>query len=65
MKKIIAAGIVRILEFDRPTAAQAYIANLESKKIRYRVGWQEELPGGKIRMNIVTAYNSSDLIEEV
>ena len=65
MKRIIAAGIVRVLEFDRADAAEAYLVDLAWKKIRYQVNYREDLEDGRVLMNITTAYNNSALIERI
>ena len=64
MKRVIAADIVRTLEFNRLASYYAYINGLEHKKIRYKVNWKEDLPDGRIWTNITTAYNDSPLIED-
>lgn len=65
MKKIIAAGIVRVLEFDRADAAETYLVDLAWKQIKYQVNWREDLEDGRVLMNITTAYNNNALIEKI
>jgi len=65
MKKIIAAGIVRVLEFDRADAAETYLVDLAWKQIKYQVNWREDLEDGRILMNSTTAYNNNALIERI
>lgn len=62
MKRVIATGIVRTLEFDREAAFYGYIDGLQLKKIRHKVNWKEKLPDGRILANITTAYNNSSRI---
>lgn len=64
MKRVIAAGIVRTLEFDREAAFYGYIDGLKLKNIRHKVNWKKKLPDGRIWINITTAYNGSPLIED-
>lgn len=63
MKKVIAACIDRVLEFDTQKEAANYIEGLRSKKSEFRVLRREEV-GGKYRIRIQEQYNKSPLIEE-
>ena len=65
MNKIIAAGIVRVLEFDRKDEADIYLYYLDHKKIRYKINFQEQLNDGRVILNITTAYNNNALIERI
>lgn len=65
MKKILAARIVRVLEFDQDYEADDYLLDLAWKKIRFQINYKEELEDGRILLNITTAYNSSPLIERI
>lgn len=65
MKKILAAGIVRVLEFDSIKEMYLYIGNLRHKKIRHKVNYQEDLEDGRVLLNITTAYNNTALIEKI
>lgn len=63
MKKVIAACIDRVLEFDTQNEAANYIEGLRSKKSEFRVLRRDEV-GGKYRIRIQEQYNKSPLIEE-
>lgn len=62
MKKVVAACIDRILDFDTPKEAAAYIEGLRNKKTGFRVINREEV-GGKYRVRIQEQYNKSPMIE--
>lgn len=62
MKKVVAACIDRILDFDTPKEAAAYIEGLRNKKTEFRVINREEV-GGKYRVRIQEQYNKSPMIE--
>ena len=65
MKKVIAAAIVRVLEFDSIQEMYVYIGKLCERKQIYKVISHQEQKDGKIWLRIATSYNSSPLIEEV
>lgn len=62
MKKVVAACIDRVLDFDTPKEAAAYIEGLRNKKTEFRVINREEV-GGKYRVRIQEQYNKSPMIE--
>lgn len=62
MKKVIAACIDRILEFDNQEEAAAYLEKLRNRKTKFRVINREEV-GGKYRIRIQEQYNKSPMIE--
>lgn len=62
MKKVIAACIDRILEFDNQREAANYIDSLRNKNTEFRVINREEV-GGKYRVRIQEQYNKSPMIE--
>ena len=62
MKKVIAACIERILDFDTPEEAAKYLETLREKKSEFRVLHREEI-GGKYRIRIQEQYNKSPMIE--
>lgn len=63
MKKVIAACIDRILEFDTQQEATNYLEGLRSKKTEFRVLDRGEVPPGKYRVRIQEQYNKSPMIE--
>lgn len=63
MKKVIAACIDRILEFDTQQEAAKYLETLRDKKTDFRILHREEV-GGKYRIRIQEQYNRSLMIED-
>ncbi len=62
MKKVIAACIERILEFDTQQEAANYLEGLREKKTDFRIVNREE-HGGKYRIRVQEQYNKSPMIE--
>lgn len=62
MKKVIAACIDRVLEFDTQKEAANYLEWLRDKKSEFRVLRRDEV-GGKYRIRIQEQYNKSPMIE--
>lgn len=62
MKKVIAACIDRLLEFDTQQEAAEYLEGLRNKKTEFRVLNREEV-GDKYRIRIQERYNKSPMIE--
>lgn len=62
MKKVIAACIDRLLEFDTQQEAAKYLETLRDKKSEFRVLHREEV-GEKYRIRIREQYNKSPMIE--
>lgn len=63
MKRIIAAGIKRLLEFDTEKEMYAYIGKLRARKVPHKCLDHMKMPDGKIRLMIITNYNDSVLLE--
>lgn len=61
MKKVIAACIDRVLEFDTQQEAANYLETLRDKKSKFRVLNREEV-AGKYRIRIQEQYNKSPMI---
>lgn len=64
MKKVIAACIDRILEFDNQEEAARYIEKLRATKHEFRIIDRGEVPPGKFRIRIQERYNNSPMIED-
>ena len=62
MKKIIAAYIDRILEFDTQEDAAKYLESLRNKKTEFRIVNREAI-NGKYRIRVQEQYNKSPMIE--
>jgi hypothetical protein len=62
LKKVIAACIDKVLEFDTPEEAAAYLETLRGKKTEFRISTREEV-NGKYRIRIQEQYNKTPLIE--
>lgn len=64
MKKVIAACIDRILEFDTQEEAAKYLEALRGREGKFRILYREEV-GGKYRIRIQEQYNKNPMIEEL
>lgn len=62
IKKIIAACIDRIIEFDTQQEAATYLEGLRTKKTDFRIINREEVDG-KYRIRIQEQYNKSPMIQ--
>ena len=62
-KKILAAGIVRDLEFDSQESLDKYINRFELFCARYEILDKFIRDDGSVIARIVTQYNDSDLIK--
>lgn len=62
MKKVIAACIDRVLEFDTQQEAAKYLETLRDKKSDFRILHREEV-NGKMRIRIQEQYNKTPMIE--
>ena len=62
MKKVIAACIDRVLEFETQNEAAASLEGLRNKKSEFKVLHREEV-GNKYRIRIQEQYNKSPMIE--
>lgn len=63
MKKVIAACIDRVLEFDRQEEAAAYIEKIRTDKKHFTVINRTEHEG-KYRIRIKEQYNNSPLLDK-
>lgn len=61
-KRLLAAGIVRDLEFDSAESLEIYIYFLDRKKLQYKILDKFTRDDGSIIIRIVCQYNSADLI---
>lgn len=59
MKKIIAAWIEQILEFDTKLEYMCYMENLERKPQEFRVVSHEQLESGVVRLRLMKQYNNN------
>lgn len=64
MKKVIAASIEQLIEFDSIQEMTNYINKLNDRKIPHRCIKHDELENGKVRLHIKKQYNNNDLIED-
>lgn len=62
MKKVVAACIDRVLEFDTQNEAAKYLETLRDKKSKFRVLKREEV-AGKYQIRIQEQYNKSPMID--
>lgn len=63
MKKVIAACIDRILEFDTQKEAANYLEGLRNKKTDFVILNHEEIEG-KYRIRVKERYNKTQLIKD-
>lgn len=63
MKRVIAANIDRILEFDSPEEAKEYLDGLKAAGKKFRIIWDCDVNGGKKQIRIQEQYNKSPMIE--
>lgn len=63
MKKVVAACIDRILEFDTQLEAVEYLDGLREKKTDFRILNREEI-NGKYRIRVKEQYNKNPMTEE-
>lgn len=60
--QLLAAGIVRDLQFASIADRNLYLARLDGRKIRYELLETFERVDGSVIIRIVQQYNDSDLI---
>ena len=63
MKKVIAAHVDQILEFDSEMEITKFLEGLEFKKQLYQIVWKNTLPNGKVQIRIKRQYNKNDFVE--
>ena len=61
MKKIIAAGVDRVWQFDTQAEADKYLANLKAKGRDYNIIYTRYVDG-KIKIRVCEQYNNNKLI---
>lgn len=61
-KKLLAAGIVRDLEFDCKDALDLYLYSMQQKKMKYEILDRLDRDDGSIIIRIVVQYNNAHLI---
>lgn len=64
MKKVIAASIEQLIEFDNIKEMRIYIGKLRDRNIPHRCIKHDELSDGKVRLHIKKQYNNNALIED-
>lgn len=62
MKKVVAASVNKMLEFDAMEEFEKHIRFLESRKRKYLILSKQEIAGGKIRVEIKEQYNNNTLL---
>lgn len=62
-KEVLAAGIVRDIEFISHYAMEVYLSGLDQRKVNYKVLETYESPVGVTRIRIIQQYNNSPLIK--
>lgn len=64
MKKIVAAWIEQILEFDGKLEYLAYIEDLKQKRQRFEETSYEQMESGVVRIRIRKQYNKNAFPDE-
>lgn len=59
MKKIVAAWIEQILEFDSEQEYMSYLSELEQKGQKFKEVQHEQLESGVVRIDIRKQYNKN------
>ena len=62
-KEILAAGIVRDIEFISQYALDVYISGLDSRKVNYKILDTHQRSDGCVIIRIVQQYNEAPMIE--
>lgn len=62
-KEVLAAGIVRDIEFISQYALDVYLSGLDQRKVNYKVLETFERIDGLVRIRIIQQYNNSPLIK--
>ena len=62
-KRLLAAGIVRDLEFDSRDRLYLYLYELEHRSIQFKILRTDTRPDGTLVVRIVQQYNQADLIK--
>ena len=65
MKKIVAAWIEQILEFDGKLEYMAYVEGLKQKKQRFKEVSFEQLESGLVKVRIRKQYNNNAFPDEI
>lgn len=64
MKRIVAASLDKLVDFDTEDEFKKYIEHLDSRKREYEVLFKSELGGGRLRVRIKEQYNNNELLLE-
>ena len=62
MKRIVAASLDKLIDFDTEDEFKKYIEHLDSRKREYDVIFISELGGGRLRVRIKEQYNNNELL---
>lgn len=62
-KRLLAAGIVRDLEFDSQYELDGYIKAMQHKLFEFKILDQCSRSDGSVIVRVLSQYNSTDLIE--
>ena len=64
MKKVLAAAIVKVLEFDSSEEAREYLDSMKAAGKNFRVQWESDGSDGKRQIRIQEQYNKSPMIQD-
>ena len=65
MKKIVAAWIEQILEFDSVQEYTTYIESLKGKNQKFKEVKNEKLKSGIVRLRIMKQYNNNEFPDNI
>lgn len=63
MKKVIAAAIYQVIEFDDEKEFENYISKLKQNNQEFILEEKTKLPDGKVQIKIMKQYNNNKFIE--
>ena len=63
MKKVVAACIDQILQFDSQREVDRFLASLTEKKQIHSVVWMNTMDDKRVQMRIKRQYNSNTMLE--
>lgn len=64
MKKVIAACIDQVLQFDSEQEVDRFIEQLKQKKQQFKIVWKNTLDDGNVQVRIKKQYNNNDFMED-
>ena len=63
MKKVIAACVDQVLQFDSEREVDCYLENLKRKKQQFSIVWKNKFGNGTVQIRIKKQYNKNTFLE--